>query len=138
MNAQVAQHLNIAESLIAEIQEWAHVLFVRFVSGRPRFVSKKVTTVKKNIGLTGYELPAGVSFSSIDDELEYLDSLSQSSESNEQVQQSIGEIAKYLPMGCNPSDANLMNYAYQVAEGELSAQEAANRLSNKKIIIKKK
>lgn len=38
----IAQHLNIAEFLIAEVQEWAHVLFVRFTSGRPRFVSKKV------------------------------------------------------------------------------------------------
>ena len=42
MNAAIAQHLNIAESMIASVEEWAHVLFVRFVSGRPRFVSKKV------------------------------------------------------------------------------------------------
>lgn len=41
-NAQIAQHLNIVESAIKEVQEWAHVLFVKFVSGRPRFVSKKV------------------------------------------------------------------------------------------------
>lgn len=47
MNAQIAQHLNIAEALIAEVQEWAHVLFVRFTSGRPLFVSKKVVNVKK-------------------------------------------------------------------------------------------
>lgn len=37
----VANHLNIAETMISEIQEWASVLWVRFVSGRPRFVSKK-------------------------------------------------------------------------------------------------
>lgn len=37
----VASHLNIAESLIRSIEEWANVLFVRFVSGSPRFVSKK-------------------------------------------------------------------------------------------------
>lgn len=43
--AQIANHLNIVESVIVEVQEWAHVLFVRFASGRPRFVSKKV--VKK-------------------------------------------------------------------------------------------
>lgn len=45
----VANHLNITESLIAEIQEWASVLWVRFVSGRPRFVSKKVLKVEKPI-----------------------------------------------------------------------------------------
>lgn len=49
----VANHLNIAESLISEIQEWASVLWVRFVSGRPRFVSKKV--VKTMTGLSGTE-----------------------------------------------------------------------------------
>ena len=38
----IAQHLNVAESLIAKIEEWAHVLFVRFIGRRPRFVSKKV------------------------------------------------------------------------------------------------
>lgn len=47
MNATtaIANHLNIAESMISEIQEWAKVLWVRFVSGRPRFVSKKVVKV---------------------------------------------------------------------------------------------
>lgn len=40
--AIVARHLNIVESAITEIQEWAHVLFVKFVAGRPRFVSKKI------------------------------------------------------------------------------------------------
>lgn len=48
MNAQIAQHLNIAEALIAEVQEWAHVLFVKFISGRPRFVSKKAVMTYKN------------------------------------------------------------------------------------------
>lgn len=54
------------------------------------------------------------------------------------VDGAIGEIAKYLPMGSSPSEANLLSKAYQVAEGTISAQEAANQLSNKKIIIKKK
>ena len=40
--AAIASHLNIAETIIAEVQEWAHVLFVWFVGRRPRFVSKKV------------------------------------------------------------------------------------------------
>lgn len=55
MNAAIAQHLNIAESLIAEIQEWASVLWVRFVSGRPRFVSKKVVAKMEMPVLTGTE-----------------------------------------------------------------------------------
>ena len=41
----IAQHLNVAESLIAKIEEWAHVLFVRFIGRRPRFVSKRVINV---------------------------------------------------------------------------------------------
>jgi hypothetical protein len=40
--AAIANHLNIAESIISSVEEWAHVLFVRFVGRRPRFVSKKV------------------------------------------------------------------------------------------------
>lgn len=48
----VAKHLNLVETLIAEVQEWAHVLFVRFTSGSPRFVSKKVV---KMTGLQGSE-----------------------------------------------------------------------------------
>lgn len=43
----VASHLNVAESLITEVQEWAHVLWVRFTSGRPQFVSKKVKMMHK-------------------------------------------------------------------------------------------
>ena len=41
MNAQVAAFLNIQECEIKEIQVWAKVLFVKFVKGSPRFVSKK-------------------------------------------------------------------------------------------------
>lgn len=43
--AAIAQHLNIAEAIIAEVQEWASVLFVRFIGRRPRFVSKKVVVM---------------------------------------------------------------------------------------------
>ena len=38
----IANHLNIAEAIIASVEEWAHVLFVRFIGRRPRFVSKKI------------------------------------------------------------------------------------------------
>jgi hypothetical protein len=50
-SAAIASHLNIAESIIASIEEWANVLFVRFVKGSPRFVSKKVVpqTAQKTI-----------------------------------------------------------------------------------------
>jgi hypothetical protein len=44
--AAIANHLNIAEDIITEVQEWVHVLFVRFVGRRPRFVSKKVVEDK--------------------------------------------------------------------------------------------
>lgn len=47
MNAQVAQHLNVAESAILEIQEWARVLWVRVRGIGARFVSKKVVKVDK-------------------------------------------------------------------------------------------
>jgi len=45
--AAIANHLSIAESIIASVEEWAHVLFVRFIGRRPRFVSKKVVEVEE-------------------------------------------------------------------------------------------
>jgi hypothetical protein len=46
MNTQaIASHLNILDSAIIEIQEWASVLWVRFVGG-VRFVSKTVGAKK--------------------------------------------------------------------------------------------
>lgn len=50
MNAQIAQHLNVAETAILEIQEWAKVLWVRVRGIGARFVSKKVVKVSKKIG----------------------------------------------------------------------------------------
>jgi hypothetical protein len=42
MNSQViATHLNILDSAIIEVQEWASVLWVKFAGG-VRFVSKKI------------------------------------------------------------------------------------------------
>jgi hypothetical protein len=40
--AAIANHLNVAESAITEIQEWARVLWVRVKGLGARFVSKKV------------------------------------------------------------------------------------------------
>jgi hypothetical protein len=46
MNTQaIAQHLNIIDSAITEIQEWASVLWVKFIGG-VRFVSKKIGAKK--------------------------------------------------------------------------------------------
>ena len=45
MNAQIAQHLNIAESAIIRIEEWANVLFVVCRKLGGRFVSKRVAKV---------------------------------------------------------------------------------------------
>ena len=42
MNAAIAQHLNVAQTAILEIQEWASVLWVRVQGLGARFVSKKV------------------------------------------------------------------------------------------------
>jgi len=44
--AAIASHLSIAESIVASVEEWANVLFVRLVGRRPRFVSKKVVEEK--------------------------------------------------------------------------------------------
>jgi len=46
MNAAIAQHLNVAESAILEVQEWARVLWVRVRGIGARFVSKKVTKMR--------------------------------------------------------------------------------------------
>jgi hypothetical protein len=39
----IANHLNVAESAIIEVQEWARVLWVRIKGLGARFVSKKVS-----------------------------------------------------------------------------------------------
>lgn len=46
MNAQIASHLNVAESAILRVEEWAHVLFAVVKGLGARFVSKKVVEVK--------------------------------------------------------------------------------------------
>lgn len=63
--AAIAQHLNIAESAIIRIEEWANVLFVVCRKLGARFVSKKVLkmeTIKLvfnyHEGSQTYEIPA--------------------------------------------------------------------------------
>ena len=46
MNAAIAQHLNILESAIVKVEEWANVLFVVAKGIGARFVSKKVAKVE--------------------------------------------------------------------------------------------
>ncbi len=41
----IAQHLNIASQAIIEVQEWASVIWVKFIGGC-RFVSKKIMDTK--------------------------------------------------------------------------------------------
>ena len=43
--AAIASHLNVADSAIVEVQEWARVLWVRVKGLGARFVSKKVAAV---------------------------------------------------------------------------------------------
>jgi dissimilatory sulfite reductase (desulfoviridin) alpha/beta subunit len=45
MNAAIAQHLNVAESAIIRVEEWANVLFAVVKGIGARFVSKKVVKV---------------------------------------------------------------------------------------------
>ena len=62
LTTAVAQHLNVLESTIKEIQEWAKVLLVKFTSGKPRFVSKKVKPIEKTTPKNQYDvcmLPMG-------------------------------------------------------------------------------
>ena len=46
MQAQIANHLNVVESAIVRVEEWAHVLFVVVKGLGARFVSKKVAAVQ--------------------------------------------------------------------------------------------
>lgn len=54
MNAAIAQHLNVTESAILEVQEWARVLWVRVKGIGARFVSKKVVKVD-NVYITEFK-----------------------------------------------------------------------------------
>jgi len=54
MNAAIAQHLNILESAIVKVEEWANVLFVVAKGIGARFVSKKVAKVEKQL-ISGLE-----------------------------------------------------------------------------------
>lgn len=54
MNTAIAQHLNVAESAIIEVQEWARVLWVRVKGLGARFVSKKVKDMARPVKADKY------------------------------------------------------------------------------------
>lgn len=49
MQSAIAQHLNVTESAILEVQEWARVLWVRVRGIGARFVSKKVVKTMSSL-----------------------------------------------------------------------------------------
>jgi len=57
----IANHLNVAESAIVEVQEWARVLWVRVKGLGARFVSKKIGANKMSLteDLRKYSKPFG-------------------------------------------------------------------------------
>lgn len=55
MNTAIAQHLNVVEDAILEVQEWARVLWVRVKGLGCRFVSKKVAKKMELAELEGSE-----------------------------------------------------------------------------------
>lgn len=119
MNAAIAQHLNIPESMIASIEEWAHVLFVRFISGRTRFVFKKVKPVMKN-----RDFSANL-FSDMPD---FDESAADS------VDAMVSQINNRLPIGHCASYSKIHSAACEVLRGETSIDEAVVRLTSKKPI----
>jgi hypothetical protein len=128
----IATKLNIAASAIIKIEEWTHVLFVRFKGGC-RFVSKKVGCQMKRIGLTGYELPEfAPQFDDEDEEYDWLCDWHQQKED-----QAVGEIAKLLPVGADPSSRNVDLVAAKVANGDMTVEEAVASLTSKRPILRK-
>ena len=78
------------------------------------------------------------SFDNWEDELDWIEKYeSENGLGEPSLDDIIGEIAKYLPMSASPTEVALWRVAVEVAEGRLTAQEAANRLHNKKVIIKR-
>lgn len=135
---QIASFLQVSPNQIKRCEEWVHVLFVQVQGFRPRFVSKKVVKVQPKT-FSGKWYPGMPNFDDPMDEMEWLDNYEAANGLSAEldVDGAICEIAKFLPMGSNPSEVNLLTKAQMVAEGLMTAQEAANQLSNKKIIIKK-
>jgi hypothetical protein len=120
MNTQaIATHLNIVDSAIIEIQEWASVLWVKFIGG-VRFVSKK-------IGAKKMELSA---------EDEYLLQCEQDGSKArwERIEAMEAHLGHYLSGYYNQQ--RLAEIAMAVVDGEMTKDEAIARLTSKKPIKK--
>ena len=120
--AAIASHLNIAESIIASVEEWAHVLFVRFIGRRPRFVSKKVVEAKAM---------------SIDEMMEeYLASCSSKDEWIDRVEDMESHLDDCIPVSSCVSPSVLRSVAADVVDGKMTEQEAIARLTSRRPIRK--
>lgn len=116
MNTQaVASHLNLAEELILEVQEWAKVLWVRIKGMRPKFVSKKVVRMNNPVN------PFKLAEKEQDERADRADAM-------------VAEINEHLPMGHSISWNKLHSAAVDVLEGDCTFQEAVERFTSKKII----
>lgn len=118
----IAQHLNLAEELIIEVQEWARVLWVRIKGMRPKFVSKKV--VAKKMTDAEYEAMWKASEKNQSDRADKADAMA-------------ARINDHLPMGHSIAWCKLHSAAVDVLEGDCSFQEAVERFTSKKIIKKR-
>lgn len=87
---------------------------------------------------SGKWYPGMPSFEDPLDEMEWLDNYEYHNPTGERTEEDeIGEIAKYLPSGHTVNNSLLVDAARRALDGISTAQEEANRLSSKKIIIKK-
>ena len=111
----IANHLNILESAIVRVEEWAHVLFVVAAGIGGRFVSKKV-----NI-MNGLEA-----------------SQKRQDENADRAEEMAAAISDALPIGSCPSYENLFSAACDLLEERCSWEQVMERFTNKKLIIKKK
>jgi hypothetical protein len=132
--AQIASFLKIEDSVITRCEEWASVWFIVIAKKGARFVSKKVVKMTQPKTLTGYWFPGMPVFTDIEDEIEWLDNNRPEEPSDSDA---IGEIAKYLPSGHMISSSFLIDAARRVIDGHSTPKEEAQRLSSKKILIKR-
>jgi hypothetical protein len=122
MNTQaIASHLNIVDSAIIEIQEWASVLWVKFIGG-VRFVSKKI-----GANAMSQELSA---------EEEYLLECERdgSNEKWNRIEAMEARLSHYVS-GYH-SESRLRSIACDVIDGEITEAQAIARLTSKKPIKK--
>ena len=121
----IAQHLNVLESAITEVQEWARVLWVRVKGIGCRFVSKKVVKV---VEVKMFDLEA---------ELERREKEAEANAAKAHAM--AAEILDSLPMWAAGSveDGKLFHAAIDVIEGRATFNEVVQRFSSKKVIVRR-